>query len=127
MKSTLIDFFKRSRMAATILGLAFVALIGWVDTRLDRELSFLIIYLVPVLLTGWHAGRWQAHLVSAASGCAWWVNEHIDAFSYHHRAIPDALCRDLPPGLVRSIELEGGHRVGRGFDTIVRTILSELK
>jgi type IV secretory pathway VirJ component len=46
---------------------------------------------------------------------------------FYGRSDEDALCKDLPPGLVRAIELEGGHRVGRGFGQIVEEILEEIR
>jgi type IV secretory pathway VirJ component len=39
----------------------------------------------------------------------------------------DVLCNDLPPGLVKSIMLQGGHRVKGNYAPIVEAILCELK
>ena len=46
---------------------------------------------------------------------------------FYGRDDNDALCRQLDPALATSLELEGGHRVGRGFERIVESILMELK
>lgn len=39
----------------------------------------------------------------------------------------DALCKQLDPSLATVRVLEGGHRVGRGFEGIVEAILADLK
>lgn len=36
----------------------------------------------------------------------------------------DALCKTLPPGLVKSIVLKGGHRIGSNYQEIVKSILA---
>jgi type IV secretory pathway VirJ component len=46
---------------------------------------------------------------------------------FYGKTDEDALCKDLPPGTVRTFELEGGHRVGRGFGRIVDVLLGELR
>jgi type IV secretory pathway VirJ component len=46
---------------------------------------------------------------------------------FYGRDDDDALCRQLDPALATNLELEGGHRVGRGFERIVESILMELK
>jgi type IV secretory pathway VirJ component len=38
----------------------------------------------------------------------------------------DALCKDLDPGLVRSVVLEVGHRIGRHYQPVVDAILKEV-
>lgn len=38
----------------------------------------------------------------------------------------DALCNDLPAGLVKPLMLEGGHRIGHNFEPIARAILEEI-
>jgi type IV secretory pathway VirJ component len=38
----------------------------------------------------------------------------------------ESLCKDVPAGLVKCILMKGGHHFDKDYDTIVRTILSEL-
>jgi len=46
---------------------------------------------------------------------------------FYGREDGDALCRNLEPALATAVELEGGHRVGRGFERIVESIVVQLK
>ncbi len=46
---------------------------------------------------------------------------------FYGREDSDALCKNLEPALATAVELEGGHRVGRGFEKILDSILAELK
>lgn len=51
----------------------------------------------------------------------------VDICCFYGKTDEDALCKDLSPELVRSFEMEGGHRVGGGFETIVEIILGEIR
>ena len=68
--------------------LSMVAGLGWIDLYVDRELSFQVLYLGPVLLAGWYLGQWAALGVSLASATVWVVDEIIAAYDYAHPAIP---------------------------------------
>jgi type IV secretory pathway VirJ component len=46
---------------------------------------------------------------------------------FYGREDDDALCGNLEPALATAVVLEGGHRVGRGFEKIVDSILAELR
>ena len=68
--------------------LSMVAGLGWIDLYVDRELSFQVLYLGPVLLAGWYLGQWAALGVSLASAAVWVIDEIIAAYDYSHPAIP---------------------------------------
>ena len=38
----------------------------------------------------------------------------------------DSLCPKLDPGLMKSIELKGGHRIAGNFEPVVQAILNEI-
>lgn len=58
---------------STVMGIALLllAIVGLIDTIAGPEYSFSAIYLVPVVLTAWYAGRGSAILIAMAGAAAW--------------------------------------------------------
>lgn len=81
-------FRKHRNLLLLIAALSLVAGLGWIDLYVDRELSFLVLYLGPVLLAGWYLGQWAAFVVSLASAAVWIIDEISAAYSYAHPSIP---------------------------------------
>ena len=61
------------RVALTVLALAGVALIGWVDYLTGPDIGFSLFYLVPIVLCGWFAGAGSGITVGFAAALAWFV------------------------------------------------------
>jgi diguanylate cyclase (GGDEF)-like protein len=56
-----------------VLSLCLVVSLGLLDYLTGRELAFFQFYLIPVVLSGWFAGRWAAIFVAVISTLTWGV------------------------------------------------------
>jgi diguanylate cyclase (GGDEF)-like protein len=74
-----------SRISVFVGGLALVTLIGFFDSRTDPSISFLLFYLIPVILVLWFAGPFLGMFV-AFSGATAWMG--IDTLARHHAGYP---------------------------------------
>ncbi len=79
---------RRGRSARwTVISLLFIVL-AVVDFATSPDLSFLVFYLLPVLLASWFLGRRQGLLVSIASVGVWTVDDLLTHRVYAHLGIP---------------------------------------
>lgn len=62
----------------TLLCLAALALLGWIDFRTGYELGFFVFYSAPVGLAAWYAGRWPAVIVALAASFTWWLADRLN-------------------------------------------------
>lgn len=54
-----------------VVGLVFVALVGWLDLITGYEYAFSLFYLAPISLTAWYAGRRVGIPIAIMSGLLW--------------------------------------------------------
>jgi len=85
---TLDQVLKRHPVAAEVIGLLLVVLLGAVDYLSGPEISFSIFYLFPIYLVTWYAGRWPGVVISLASGLAWYLADRLDGHVYSSPPIP---------------------------------------
>src|SRR6266478_7348620 len=64
---------KRSKPLPTAVGFIFVLSVGVLDYLSDIDISLAFLYLVPVFIVAWSAGRWPGILIAAAAGFAWFL------------------------------------------------------
>ncbi|MBN1771369.1 MAG: GGDEF domain-containing protein [Deltaproteobacteria bacterium] len=73
-----------SRWAATVaVGVALVAAIGWLDHATGPEVGLSLVYLVPVTVVGWLAGRRAGLLLALGAAAAWFaadVAQHAEGY-----------------------------------------------
>jgi len=60
----------RPRTTVVAIGLGLVAALGYADASVAPDLAPLV-YLVPITLVAWYAGRWAGALVALTSTGAW--------------------------------------------------------
>jgi diguanylate cyclase (GGDEF)-like protein len=63
----------RRRLSLTLVSLTLVIGIGWIDLVTGVDVALSLLYLIPVAIAGWFAGRRAAVLIGAAAGTAWFV------------------------------------------------------
>jgi diguanylate cyclase (GGDEF)-like protein len=63
----------RRRLSLIMVNLALVIGIGWIDLVTGVDVALSLVYLIPVAIAGWVAGRLAAVLIGAAAGTAWFV------------------------------------------------------
>src|SRR3989454_4467997 len=86
--SSLDDWLRhRPRTTVVAIGLGLVAALGYADASVAPDLAPLV-YLAPIALAAWYAGRWAGALVALTSTCAW--------------LLTDAAGRGFPPAMVLS-------------------------
>lgn len=66
------------RLSVTLLCLAALALLGWIDFRTGYELGFFVFYSAPVGLAAWYAGRWPAVIVALGASFTWWLADRLN-------------------------------------------------
>lgn len=69
-------------------GFAFIVLIGVLDYLAPLEISLAVLYVLPVSLVAWSAGKWPGVLVSCVSAGAWLLIDTLDGPGYSHPAVP---------------------------------------
>jgi serine phosphatase RsbU (regulator of sigma subunit) len=74
--------------AALAIATAAVLALGVADVYFDPQLSFLILYMFPVLFATWNAGRAGGVAISLLSGLAWMADEIIVGREYAMVVIP---------------------------------------
>lgn len=85
----LVEFFeKRSHTFAVRTGYLTVLFIGLIDYLTGSELSFFILYLIPVSFAAAFAGRNAAFLISIESALVWLSADLLAGRSYSHPLIP---------------------------------------
>lgn len=71
-----------------VLGLGLVAAMGYFAYVTGPDLTPLILYLGPVSLIAWYAGRGPGALIAAASGLSWLISDALTRPAYPHPAVP---------------------------------------
>jgi diguanylate cyclase (GGDEF)-like protein len=66
---------KRSKWFWLVTGLLLVAFLGLIDYMTGYEIAFSLLYLVPITLVTWFAGRRMGVLDSLAGGLSWYLAE----------------------------------------------------
>ena len=79
---------RRSALAVSLLVLALIAGLGWIDYETGWEWSFSIFYMVPVALGSWRFGTTAAALLSVLCGIAWFAADQLAGHVYSHELIP---------------------------------------
>jgi signal transduction histidine kinase len=83
----------RSRAFLILWGMVFIVFVWYLDYITSPELSFLIFYLIPIVLLSWYAGRAPGFLISGLSAIAWvaadvlTMHEYTQAFAAFWNAI----------------------------------------
>jgi diguanylate cyclase (GGDEF)-like protein len=67
------SFEKQSRLFFSALSLAFVVIAGIIDYLTGPEYSVSVLYLIPVIIAAWYAGRRISVAIAFASAGAWLV------------------------------------------------------
>lgn len=75
---------KRTKSFWIVLGFVLVLFLGVIDNLTGSDLSFLVLYLVPILLVTWFAGRGMGVMMSIASTMVWFMHDIIPEFSFPH-------------------------------------------
>ena len=84
----LAPFSRRGRVFRSVAIGALFAALAAIDFATSPDLSFLVFYLLPVLLTSWFLGRRQGLLVSFASVGAWTLDDVLTHRVYVHVGVP---------------------------------------
>jgi signal transduction histidine kinase len=70
------------------LGFALAILLSLFDYLTGPELSFSIVYLIPVSMIAWLAGRRYGIVMAITSGLLWFTVDSLSGHSYSHPAVP---------------------------------------
>jgi sigma-B regulation protein RsbU (phosphoserine phosphatase) len=81
-------FSRRSRAVRWAVIAAIFAALAVVDIATRPDLSFLVFYVLPVLLASWFLGRREGLLVSVASVGVWTLDDLVAQRVYSHPAVP---------------------------------------
>jgi signal transduction histidine kinase len=68
--------------------LGLVGALGWVDYLTGVELSVSLLYLIPITLGAWFAGRSRGNLIALAGAAAWLGADLLAGHSYGHWLFP---------------------------------------
>ncbi len=60
----------KDRTAMSLLAVATVAVIGWLDSQYGAHLSFTALYLIPVAVIAWYIGRAGGRVAAVLAGAA---------------------------------------------------------
>jgi len=77
-----------SPTAVTAIGLAQVALIGYLDHLTGYELTLSVFYLLPIAMTAWYANSVASALVSVISALVWLFVDYASGHVYSHPVLP---------------------------------------
>ena len=90
MTSRLAAFLRRQPPALlTLVGMASIALLAFIDWVAPPDLSFLIFYVGPVLFLVWFVGRWAGFLGAAASAAFWAWEDVLSPHAYASVPVAD--------------------------------------
>ena len=84
----IIDYLNQQKKS-TLLGFGIVSLvmIGYVDFLAGVEISTSILYLLPVAIVSWCAGRREGALIALASSVSWYAADWYTGTIYSHPII----------------------------------------
>lgn len=75
----------RATLAASAVA---VGLLGWINVRLGWEVSFSVLYLLPIGATAWVTGRRPALLLSVVAAAVWMLASELAGFPATHPLVP---------------------------------------
>ncbi|MCL5745345.1 MAG: hypothetical protein M1541_15695, partial [Acidobacteria bacterium] len=78
----------RSRSFHYAFVLLQLALVGIIDLKTDRDLSFVILYFLPVMEAAWFLGKRQGYAACILSGAIWFAGDLRESGTYSHLLIP---------------------------------------
>ncbi len=78
----------RSRAFHYTLVLLLLAAVGVVDGATDPDLSFVVLYLIPVLEAVWFLGKREGYVACVLSGLIWFMGDLRESGHYSHPLIP---------------------------------------
>jgi diguanylate cyclase (GGDEF)-like protein len=64
------------------VGVAMIALIGWLDYASGTELRVFPLYYAPIILLAWRVGRWGAGAAALLSAAAWLGGNYLAELHY---------------------------------------------
>ncbi len=79
---------KLNWMLITGIGLIFTCVIGILDSLTGYELSFSILYLAPISLGAWYAGKWSGVGIAVVSGLVWLLADLAAGHSFQNPFAP---------------------------------------
>lgn len=68
---------KISKNGIVIISFFCVFFIGFIDYITKKEISLSILYLIPIIITAWRAGRFHAFIIAFLSSLVWAVSNGI--------------------------------------------------
>jgi hypothetical protein len=104
---------RQPRMRIVLLGLLPVAFLWFLDYLTGSEISFSIIYSLPVALIAWYAGQQAGFLFSFAAAASWLMAELLAGASYSHPAVPLQTGHGPPPSKLSILSSERPYRYTR--------------
>lgn len=88
MLSLLDNLGRQPKPVVLSLGIALLVLLWLLDYFTGSELAVDILYLLPIALATWYAGRWEGQLFCVLGAAAWFEADALAASLYSHPAIP---------------------------------------
>jgi hypothetical protein len=88
MRSMQTYLSRQSPAFVTIVAIAGVLLLGYIDLVSGYEVSLSIFYLGPIVFAGWFVGRQAGMLVSVISAVVWLVADVSSGHAFTHPLIP---------------------------------------
>lgn len=70
-----------------ISSLIYIAILGYLDYISGPYISFVILYLIPIVTVTWFAPRWVT-LPLTASAISWFFDDIISPYKYNHPFLP---------------------------------------
>lgn len=80
-----------STIPQPVLYLFYVVIVFflWVfDTLTGPDLSFLVFYLIPILMATWFSGKHAGRIIAVICAAAWFFSDVISHSSYSHPIVP---------------------------------------
>jgi phosphoserine phosphatase RsbU/P len=78
----------RSRAFHYILVILQLAVVAVIDCTTDRDLSFAILYLLPVIEAAWFLGKREGYAACVLSGAIWFIEDLRESGTYSRLLIP---------------------------------------
>jgi signal transduction histidine kinase len=86
-------FGKQPKYLIFLLVIMGLAGVGILDYTSGNEISFSIFYLIPISISLWYLGKWEAITVAFISASLWFIGENRKAYSYVEIAYWNAFVR----------------------------------
>lgn len=78
----------RSRPFLAVVSVLLVGMVGSLDYLTGYELSFSVVYLIPVALASWYLGLRFGIVICLLSTLVWLANDYSTGYRYSHASIP---------------------------------------